>query len=117
MLRGKSIFDTPAVHAHVPARLAEAASLGFSGLLTGLLREAPNFSGVGHCRGCYGGESDGNSCQSDADHRQSEELEVNQRNGLKLSLGVVSAPIDLATKHCSGCSTNGYANPAAIPPR
>ena len=117
MLRDESIFNTPAVHAHVPARLAEAASLRFSGLLTGLLREAPNFSGVGHCRGCYGGESDGNSCQSDADHRQSEELEVNQRNGLKLSLVVVSAPIDLATKHRSRCSTNGYANPAAIPPR
>ena len=84
MLRGKSIFDTPAVHAHVPARLAEAASLGFSGLLTGLLREAPNIRCIGLSWCGNSGESDGNRCEKDADHRQSEGLEVNQWDGLKL---------------------------------
>ena len=110
-------FDTSAVHAHVAARLAKPASLGFCWLLTGLLSEAPNISCIGLCWCSNSGDSDGYRCQKDADHRQSEGLEVNQWDGLKLSISLVSTAIHLATKHCSRCSTNGYANPASIPPR
>jgi hypothetical protein len=86
-------------------------------LLTGLLREAPNIRCIGLSWCGNSGESDGNRCEKDADHRQSEGLDVNQRDGLKLSISLVSTAIQLTTKHCSRCSTNGYANPASIPPR
>ena len=55
-----------------PNQPTDSLCLGFCWLMTGLLCEAPNLSCIGLCWCGNGCESDGNRCQSGADHRESD---------------------------------------------